>query len=143
MHDFRLHGLSAVQVQPDAGLYLMKPLPPCRAGVQKQHIPQRSHTFNAKDMTVAANEHVRWILAQHRAETGLPSIRMSCDVCHPESKAFELESVVRRVATQDVLPVYVARYRARRSDLGKTFKNRRIADVARMQDEVAISERGG
>lgn len=138
MNNLRLDSLAVLQTQADTGLDAMKSLPPCRTRIQIQHPVQRLDALNTQDMTVAANEHVRRLLIQHWPEPRLPVFRVPPNMGHPEPDSIKQKAVVRRVATQYVLPIDISGDDACRRDFLKALDDLRISYVSRVEDHIAI-----
>lgn len=142
MDNFCLGGPAAFQSQTNAGLDLMEALAAGRSRVEIQHTTQRRHTLNPKDMTVAADEDVGRILAEHGSETGLPSIRVSGNVGHPETDAVQFEPVVNRIPTPNKLPVDISHDGTDRCDGRQLFQDVGITHIPAVQDDITPLQHG-
>ncbi|MFT5143828.1 MAG: hypothetical protein ACI80V_002315 [Rhodothermales bacterium] len=65
---------------------------------------------------------------------------MTSDVCHPESYAGQLETVMDGIAAPNVLPINIARDRPDWRDLLQLVQNVGHSHVSGMKNHVAVTE---
>ena len=134
----RLPGGSVFDFEANARLDFVHPLTPGCSGVNVQHIPQITDSFYAEDMTMSADENIRWIVYDVGGDAPIPAAGPSADMCHPETQAFELHAPVLQRADADGLAVDVSPDGLNGSQLLELIENLGCTDVTCVENQIDV-----
>lgn len=140
MDDFGLTGRAVADFQADTRFHLVETLPPGSSRVNVQHITEITDAFDAKDVTVPANEDIRRRNAHFGCDPAAPSPGMSADVRHPEAQTLEFEALVFAGPKAYGATIHIAPDGPYWSEFFKLIEDVRRSDVAGVENQIYLTQ---